>query len=329
MDAESAKDHGLAGGMDAVVDIATLAEADTVVVAVAGVIGLIPTLAAIKARKAIALASKEVLVAAGELVMPLIRQHGVQLTPIDSEHSALFQCLQGVPDGALDSVILTASGGPFRGKSRDELAQMTVQQALNHPTWKMGGKITIDSATLMNKALEMIEAQWLFDLKPEQIEVVVHPQSIIHSMVRLTDGSVLAQMGWPDMRLPIQYALMYPDRPASHLPRWNPTDSPELTFYAPDETAFPALGYARRAMQSGGTMPCALNGANEEAVKAYLSGMCSLTDVFDLVEYTLEHHGSHRVTLDNLLEADQASRRMVRDRLGIGGSATSGSPRSI
>jgi hypothetical protein len=209
------------------------------------VIGLLPTFEAIKAGKQIALASKEVLVAAGEIVMPLCHKHGVTMTPIDSEHSAIFQCLQGYRPDQVSELILTASGGPFRGRTREELQNITVEQALNHPTWNMGGKITIDSATLMNKGLEMIEAKWLFGVGIDQVKVCVHPQSIIHSMVKFTDGSVLGQLGWPNMRLPIAYALLYPERPANDLKNWDPTDSPQLTFEKPDEDTFRSLALAR------------------------------------------------------------------------------------
>src|SRR5947209_4375453 len=253
----------IAKGQQAVIDLATSDECDLVVVSVAGVIGLLPTIEAIKAKKNIALASKEVLVAAGELVMPLIEQHHVTLTPIDSEHSALFQCLQGYSGDQIQELILTASGGPFRGKKRSDLANVTVEQVLAHPTWRMGGKITVDSATLMNKGLETIEAKWLFNVDVDQVSVVVHPQSIVHSFVKFRDGSVLGQMGWPDMRLPIQYALLYPDRRPNDLPPWNPVDTPLLTFEAVDEEVFPALKIARQAVERGGTAPCAFNAANE------------------------------------------------------------------
>lgn len=299
-------------GMDAVVDLATLPEADVVVVAVAGVIGLRPTLAAIRAGKRIALASKEVLVAAGEVVMPLIEECGVTLTPIDSEHSALFQCLQGYRPDQVQSLILTASGGPFRGKKASELAEITVEQALNHPTWRMGGKITIDSATLMNKALEMIEAKWLFGVEMDQVEVVVHPQSVVHSMVKFRDGSVLGQMGWPDMRLPIQYALEYPERVPSGLRPWNPVDTPCLTFEAVDDSTFRALCLAREAARVGGTMPCVLNAANEEAANAFLRDEIRFLAIPEIVERAMAEHTAEAASLENLLQADASARESAR-----------------
>ncbi|MBI1333324.1 MAG: 1-deoxy-D-xylulose-5-phosphate reductoisomerase [Armatimonadetes bacterium] len=304
-------------GMDALVDLATLESADIVVVSVAGVIGLLPTFEAIKAGKNIALASKEVLVAAGEIVMPLLKQHGVAMTPIDSEHSAVFQCLQGYRPDQVREVILTASGGPFRGKTRDDLKDITVEQALNHPTWNMGGKITIDSATLMNKGLEMIEAKWLFGVEIDQVKVVVHPQSIVHSMVKFSDGSVLGQLGWPNMRLPILYALTYPERNPNDLKNWDPADTPNLTFERPDEDTFPALGLARRAATIGGTMPAAMNAANEEAVAAFLRGKCGFLEISTVVEKAMSEHSPALPTLQSILDADVEARALVRQTLGI------------
>ena len=300
-------------GVEGLVEASTLPEADLVVVSVAGVIGLIPTVEAIKAGKDIALASKEVLVAAGEVVMPLIREHKVNLRPIDSEHSALFQCLQGYRAEQVEELILTASGGPFRDWTRAQMAGVTAEQALNHPTWRMGGKITIDSATLMNKALETIEARWLFDVPMNRIHAVVHPQSVIHSMVKLTDGSVLGQMGWPNMQLPILYALAYPDRVANDLKPWNPIDTPSLTFEPIDEEAFPALSLAREAMEVGGTMPCALNAANEVAANAFLAGGVAFLQITETVARTMERHESLPPTLENLLHADGEARRIARE----------------
>jgi len=307
-------DAGIPSGMDAVVDVATAPDVDVVVVSVAGVIGLIPILAAIKAGKDIALASKEVLVAAGEVVMPLVRQHGVQLTPIDSEHSAVFQCLQGSHSAPLE-IILTASGGPFRGKKRHELEQVTVEQALAHPTWRMGGKITIDSATLMNKALEVIEARWLFDVPIERVSAVIHPQSIIHSMVRFADGSVLAQMGWPNMRLPIQYALLYPERVPNALKPWNPLDTPNLSFEPIDEEVFPAIRIAREAMAMGGTAATAFNAANEEAANGFLAGRVGFLEISRVVEETMRSVPVVEPTLNNILQVDAEARRIVNSEL--------------
>jgi len=298
-------------GMSAVVDLATTAEADIVVISVAGVIGLVPTIEAIKAGKHIALASKEVLVAAGEIVMPLVAKHGVNLTPIDSEHSAIFQCLQGYTRDQIDELILTASGGPFRGKTAKELENVTVEQALNHPTWRMGGKITIDSATLMNKGLETIEARWLFGVPVEQVKVVIHPQSIAHSFVKFRDGSVLAQLGWPDMRLPIQYALLWPERVPNGLKPWSPLDSPNLTFEPVDERTFRCLPIAREAARLGGTMPCVMNAANEEAANAFLRGEIGFLDIAGSVEEVMGLHEPNVPTLESLLDADSWARRTV------------------
>ncbi len=312
-------------GMNAVVDLATMPEADIVVVSVAGVIGLVPTIEAIKSRKDIALASKEVLVAAGEIVMPLVRQFGVRITPIDSEHSAIFQCLQsrdgdgaetignGTATSQISELILTASGGPFRGKSRPGLEGVTVEQALNHPTWRMGGKITIDSATLMNKGLETIEAKWLFAVDIDQVTVVIHPQSIVHSMVKFADGSVLAQMGWPNMRLPIQYALLHPDRVANDLKPWNPIESPNLTFEDVDHKTFPSIRIAIESAKRGGTMPCVMNAANEEAANAFLRNEVKFLDIPRIVEGTMDRHDPLDPTLDNILAADQQARQIARN----------------
>lgn len=299
-------------GLDAVTRLATLPEADVVVIAVAGVIGLKPTIEAIRAGKRIALASKEVLVAAGEVVMPLVREHGVTLTPIDSEHSALFQCLQGYRSDQVDKLIITASGGPFRGRKAEELRSVTVEQALNHPTWRMGGKITIDSATLMNKGLEMLEAKWLFDVEMDRVEIVVHPQSVVHSMVKFKDGSVLGQLGLPDMRLPIAYALLYPERVENCLRPWNPVESPALTFEAVDEETFRAPGLAREAARVGGTLPCAMNAANEEAASAFLRDEIRFLQIAEIVERTMASHAVEEATLKNLIAADVAARESAR-----------------
>ena len=304
-------------GMEALVALATMPEADIVVVSVAGVIGLLPTFEAIKAGKHIALASKEVLVAAGEIVMPLLKKHNVTMTPIDSEHSAIFQCLQGYRLDQISEIILTASGGPFRGKTRDELSHITVQQALNHPTWNMGGKITIDSATLMNKGLEMIEARWLFGVEMDQVKVVVHPQSVIHSMVKFTDGSVLGQLGWPNMRLPILYALTFPERHPNDLKNWDPTDTPNLTFEKPDVDAFPALNLAREAAKAGGTMPAVMNAANEAVVAAFLQRKCSFLDIPSVVDRVMQEHSAVPATLTSIVEADREARVRVHEALGI------------
>jgi 1-deoxy-D-xylulose-5-phosphate reductoisomerase len=305
------------GGMDALVRLATLPEADLVVVSVAGVIGLLPTFEAIRAGKDIALASKEVLVAAGEVVMPMVREHGVTMTPIDSEHSALFQAMQGYRTDQIAELWITASGGPFRGRKRSELESVTVEQALNHPTWRMGGKITIDSATLMNKALEMIEARWLFDTPVDRVKVVVHPQSVVHSLVKFRDGSVLGQLGWPDMRLPISYALLYPERLTNSLPNWDPVDTPNLTFEPVDEQTFPALELARQAARIGGTMPCAMNAANEQAVSSFLRGEIKFLQIPELVARAMELHRPEAPSLEGILLADAQTREFVRNVIQV------------
>ncbi|MCW5937450.1 MAG: 1-deoxy-D-xylulose-5-phosphate reductoisomerase [Fimbriimonadaceae bacterium] len=317
MDEALAAQHEVPGGMGAVVDLVTAPEVDLVVVAVAGVIGLVPTLAAIRAGKDIALASKEILVAAGEVVMPLVRTHGVRMTPIDSEHSAVYQCLQGYTPEQVSKIVLTASGGPFRGRTRHDLEQVTVQQALDHPTWKMGGKITVDSATLMNKALETIEARWLFDTPIDRVDAVVHPQSIVHSFVEFTDGSYLAQLGWPDMRLPIQYALLAPERPASDLRPWNPLESSPLTFEAVDHATFPALQIARKAVEKGGTTPSAFNAANEVAANAFLQGRCGFLQIADTVSQVTEEHRPSDVSFEAVQEADDWARGTTRQILRL------------
>jgi len=317
MDEKVARQNVLPGGMQAIIDIATLPEADLIVVAVAGVIGLQPTLAAIHAGKNIALASKEVLVAAGQVVMPLIKEKGITLTPIDSEHSALFQCLQGYSSDQIDKLILTASGGPFRGKTRDDLAKVTKKQVLAHPTWTMGGKITVDSATLMNKGLEVIEAHWLFGTSINKVEVVVHPQSIIHSMVQLKDSSVLGQLGWPDMRLPIQYALLYPERTPNKLKPWNPIETPNLTFEKPDLETFRCLQLAYDAATAGGTMACALNAANEESANAFLNESINFLQIADINEQVMQSHTPVEPTLENILEIDRWARETARQKMGL------------
>ncbi len=305
-------DEAVPSGIEALIDLATSDDVDMVVVAVAGVIGLLPTMAAIKAGETIGLASKEVLVAAGEIVMPLAREHGVDIVPIDSEHSAIFQCLRGYRTDQIGRLILTASGGPFRGRTRDSLEEITVEQALNHPTWRMGGKITIDSATLMNKGLETIEARWLFDVPIDRIDVVVHPQSVVHSMVELTDGSVLSQLGWPDMRLPISVALMHPERVPAGLKRWNPVETPNLTFEAVDEGTFSSLRLAREAAREAGTLPCALNAANEEAANAFLRGEIRFLQIPEIVERTMAAHQVQSPTLESILETDESARQFAR-----------------
>jgi len=271
-------------GEDALCQIIEMETIDMVLVALVGYAGLRPTLSAIAAGHQIAIANKEAFVVAGELVTRLARQKAINLFPVDSEHSAIFQCLAGEYQNAVEKVILTASGGPFRGKDREFLSKARKKEALNHPNWNMGCKVTIDSATLMNKGLEVIEAKWLFGLSAEQIEVVVHPQSVIHSMVQFEDGSIKAQLGLADMKLPIQYALSYPNRLKSPEPRFSFTDHPELTFEKPDMVNFRCLGLAFDALSKGGNMPCILNAANEVAVNAFLKDKIGFLDIPGIIE---------------------------------------------
>jgi 1-deoxy-D-xylulose-5-phosphate reductoisomerase len=261
---------------------------DIVLTALVGYVGLLPTLKALENNKTIALANKETLVVAGELVMNLAKKNNCSILPVDSEHSAIFQCLVGESYTNIEKIILTASGGPFRGKKRDELLNITKAQALKHPNWSMGAKITIDSASLMNKGLEVIEAKWLFELKNEQIEVVVHPQSIIHSLVQFSDGSIKAQLGLPDMKLPIQYALGFPDRLKNNFPRFDFINYPQLTFEKPDMETFKNLQLAFFALEKAGNMPCILNAANEIAVEAFLNDKISFLGMSDLIEKCIQ-----------------------------------------
>ena len=275
-------------GSDAVAQVAALPSVDTVVTAMVGYAGLKPTIEAVKAGKRIALANKETLVVAGELVTRLVQQHHAAILPVDSEHGAIFQCLVGENADEVEKIILTASGGPFRNKSCEELASVTAKDALRHPTWQMGAKITIDSASLMNKGFEVIEAKWLFGLRSEQIDVVIHPQSIIHSMVQYRDGSIKAQLGVPDMRLPIEYALTFPQRRQTNFERLDFTKCSQLTFEQPDPTRFRNLALAFEAMRCGGNMPCALNAANEIAVDAFLHERIGFLQMSNLIETVLE-----------------------------------------
>ncbi len=275
-------------GSEALEQIVSMESIDLVVASVVGFAGLRPTLQAIRAGKPVALANKETLVIAGELMAREASLHKVPLLPIDSEHSAIFQCLQGESHLSIEKLILTASGGPFRGKSTDELRTVTPEQALCHPNWSMGSKVTIDSATLMNKGLEVMEARWLFGVLPGDIEVIVHPQSIIHSMVRFTDGSIKAQLGLPDMKLPIQYALAYPRRIASDFPRFEFSTFPSLTFEPADRKTFRCLDLALNALQEGGSLPCVLNAANEVSVEAFLNGQISFLQIPEIIESVLQ-----------------------------------------
>ena len=274
-------------GNNALSSVVQMEEIDIVLTALVGYVGLLPTIKAIEAGKHIALANKETLVVAGELITQLAEEKGVNIYPVDSEHSAIFQCLAGEWNNPVEKIILTASGGPFRGKTREELANVSKAQALKHPNWEMGAKITIDSASLMNKGLEVIEAKWLFHLTPDQIEVVVHPQSIIHSMVEFEDGSLKAQLGMPDMRLPIQYALGYPKRLKNDFPKFNIFDYPSFTFEKPDTNTFQNLALAYEAMRKGGNAPCVLNAANEIAVQLFLEDKISFLEIADVVAKSL------------------------------------------
>ncbi len=299
----------LAWGRKGMEDLARLPEADLVVVAITGAAGIYPTLAAINAGKDVALANKETLVAAGQLVMNLAAQKNTLILPVDSEHSAVWQCLNGREPDLIEKIILTASGGPFRQLGKEQLESVTVDMALHHPNWVMGSKITIDSATLMNKGLEVIEAKWLFGVNYSHIEVIVHPQSIVHSAVEFRDGSVLAQMGVPDMRLPIQYALTYPNRLAGPVSRLKWTDLKGLTFEEPDLVRFPALGLAFEAGKAGGTMPAVLNAANEVAVELFLKGKISFTGIPVLVGGVMEQHKIiNNPGLAEIMEADRWAR---------------------
>lgn len=302
-------DCKVVAGMDGLVEAATLVEADTVVTSIVGNVGLRPTFEAISAGKNIALANKETLVSAGQLVMDLAKKKGISIYPVDSEHSAIFQSLQGNKDNKIRRILLTASGGPFRGKTLDELKSVTAADALCHPNWSMGKKITIDSATLMNKGLEVMEAKWLFGVDTDQIEVLVHPQSIIHSAVEYEDGAIMAQLGEPDMRVPIQYALTYPKRVANPFPKIDFAKRAQLTFDHPDMDAFRCLALAYKALKIGGTMPTVLNGANEIAVAKFLSGKIGFLDIPALIEKTMEAYTvKENYTLEDLLEADAWAR---------------------
>ena len=289
---------------------------DTVLNAIVGIAGLVPTLAAIDAGKTLALANKETLVAGGEIVNRRIKEKGVRLLPVDSEHSAIFQSLQGAPEGSLKKILLTASGGPFYGKTRKELENVTAEQALNHPNWSMGAKITVDSATLMNKGLEVIEAVRLFGVLPDDIEVLIHRQSIVHSGIELSDGAVIAQLGTPDMRLPIQYALTYPDRADNAFERLSLTDIGTLTFEKPDTETFRCLPLCTEAVKRGGLAPAAVNGAGEEAVGLFLSGRIKFLEIAELAEKALDSvHNKNDITLEDVLYADSEARRLVRESI--------------
>ena len=300
-------------GMDGLLEIASMPESDVVVTAVVGMIGIRPTIAAIESKKTIALANKETLVTAGHLIMPLAARKGVPILPVDSEHSAIFQSLQGSAGNRIHRILLTASGGPFRGMGREDLERMSLEDALKHPNWSMGKKVTIDSASLVNKGLEVMEARWLFDVPLEQIQVLVHPQSILHSAVEYEDGAVIGQMGLPDMKLPIQYALLYPERRPMRMPYMDLFRIGQLTFEEPDTETFPGLALAYRAAKCAGSMPTVFNAANEMAVKLLLEKKIRFAQIPELIEAAMNHH---RVignpNLEEILETEAETYEFIR-----------------
>ncbi|MBP2640068.1 MAG: 1-deoxy-D-xylulose 5-phosphate reductoisomerase [Firmicutes bacterium] len=301
-------------GQEGLLAAATQTKTNTVLTSLVGFAGLEPTLAAINAGKTIALANKETLVAAGELVTSLAAEKNVSILPVDSEHSAILQCLQGERRQNISRIILTASGGPFKGFTREQLEKVTVIDCLKHPNWSMGKKITIDSSTMVNKGLEVIEAKWLFSVDYDQIDVVIHPQSIVHSMVEYSDGAIIAQLGMPDMRLPIQYAFTFPDRNPSTFPRLDLTQMQPLSFYPPDNIAFPALQMAFRAGRTGGTLPCVFNAANEVAVASFLADKIRFLDITSLIHVTMEKHTTiSRPTFGDIIAADAWARKYAEE----------------
>lgn len=302
-------------GMDGLIEVSTIAESEILVTAIVGMIGIRPTIEAIKAGKDIALANKETLVTAGHIIMPLAKEHHVAILPVDSEHSAIFQSLQGNPRGALHKILLTASGGPFRGRTRDELVNIQVEDALKHPNWEMGRKITIDSSTLVNKGLEVIEAKWLFDVDIDQIEVVVHPQSIIHSMVEYVDGAIIAELGTPDMKLPIQYALYYPER--RYLPgeRVDFTTLSQITFEKPDMDTFYGLRLAMEAGKVGGSLPTVFNAANELAVSKFLNREIKYLEIPEIIETCMRQHKNIvNPTVEEILQTERDVYEQIESR---------------
>ena len=304
-------------GEAGLVEVATHAQADCVVSATVGAVGFVPTLRALEAGKRVALANKETLVMAGELMTRAARASGAELLPVDSEHNALHQCLRGEKRSEVRRIVLTASGGPFRTKSKTQMLEATVSEALRHPTWSMGAKITIDSATLMNKGLEVIEAHWLFGFEPDQIDIVVHPESVVHSMIELVDGSVIAQMGVTDMRHAIQYALTFPQRHACELPPLDLTSLSALHFEPPDLDRFPCVSLAYRALREGGTLPAAMNAANEEAVEAFIEERICLTDIPRVIEAVMDNHQNQpALDLSVVLDADTSARMFAQKQIG-------------
>ncbi len=310
----SGLDVTILGGVEGLIAAATADEAEMVVAAIVGAAGLVPTAAAIRAGKDIALANKETLVTAGHLFMDMVAEYGVRLYPVDSEHSAVFQSIEGHRSTDIEKIILTASGGPFLNTPAGQLIKVTVRDALNHPNWSMGKKITIDSATMMNKGLEVLEARWLFDTGVDKIEVNIHPQSIIHSMVEYVDGCVIAQLGTPDMKAPIAYALSYPERVATGVKPLDLTTFSGLTFFKPDLDKFPCLGLAYRAIRDGESMPAVMNAANEIAVDAFLNGRIGFVQIAETIERTMNAHTAHNLeSIDEVLKADLWSRETARE----------------
>ncbi len=308
-------DVKIVSGMDGLIEVAVIQDAEILVTAIVGMIGIRPTIEAIKAGKDIALANKETLVTAGHIIMPLAKEHQVSILPVDSEHSAIFQSLQGNPRGALHKILLTASGGPFRGKKKGDLEKIQVEDALKHPNWEMGRKITIDSSTLVNKGLEVIEAKWLFDVDIEQIEVVVHPQSIIHSMVEYVDGAIIAELGTPDMKLPIQYALYYPER--RYLPgeRVDFSTLSQLTFEKPDLETFYGLRLAMEAGKAGGSLPTVFNAANERAVSKFLNREIAYLQIPEIIESCMQSHKNvESPTVEEILQIEQEIYEQIESR---------------
>ena len=302
-------------GMDGLIEISTLPEVEVLVTAIVGMIGIRPTVEAIRAGKDIALANKETLVTAGHIIMPLAKEHNVRILPVDSEHSAIFQSLNGEHHEQIDKLLITASGGPFRGKKRADLEKVKVEDALKHPNWAMGQKITIDSATLVNKGLEVMEAKWLFQVDLDQIEVVVQPQSVIHSMVQFVDGAVIAQLGTPDMKLPIQYALYYPDRRYLTGERLDFAKLGQITFEKPDMETFQGLPLALQASRTGGSMPTVFNAANERAVSKFLHREIGFTDIYQIIIESMEHHKvQQQPTVEDILDTEKATYEFIESR---------------
>ena len=302
-------------GMDGLIEISTLPEVEVLVTAIVGMIGIRPTVEAIKAGKDIALANKETLVTAGHIIMPLAREHNVKILPVDSEHSAIFQALNGEHHEQIDKLLITASGGPFRGKKREDLEKVKLEDALKHPNWAMGQKITIDSATLVNKGLEVMEAKWLFQVDLDQIKVVVQPQSVIHSMVQFVDGGIIAQLGTPDMKLPIQYALYYPDRRYLAGERLDFAKLGQITFEEPDMETFLGLPLAMKASQMGGSMPTVFNASNERAVSKFLQRKIEFTDIYQIIIESMEHHKvQQQPTIEEILDTEKATYEFIESR---------------